>query len=216
MKKLLLLLLALILCLTACQSKEETLDETAEEPQLTQEEIVNYMSLTYVNGASTESNYPVESQIVLPERTFLFEDVVSNPAEHLVYAYFYAAGTGDYEYLVNHTVGSNFKRALQTYVDYDANGLFYEKVILHDMEIVPIEDFFGFHYAFCEDVATLAGSYGLSEYTVVKANASFWYNEAYRLMDSALTEDQVVRYFLVGRTDGDYFLVELYGEDYVK
>ena len=62
----------------------------------------------------------------------------------------------------------------------------------------------------------MAGSYGLSEYTVVKADAGFWYNEAYREMDPELTNDQMVRYFFVGRTDGDYFLLELYGEEYVK
>ena len=213
-KKILLLLLAVMLCFTACQPQES--ESEPEEPELTQEEIVNYMSLTYVNGASTDANYPVETEVVLPGRHFVFEDVVSNPAELLVYEYFYASGTGDYEYLVNHTVGSDIKRGLQTCLKLDAQGLFYENVILHEMGIVPIEDFFDFQYDFCEDVATLGGTYGFSEYTVVKARASYQYNDLYREMDSEAEDGEVIRYLLVGRTDGDYFLVEIYGEDYVK
>lgn len=215
MKRLLWLLLAILVCLTGCEVQDSDAARESEEPELTQEEIVNYMALTYVNGASEEANYPVEYEILLPNRTFLCETPVSNPAERLVYEYFYAAGTGDYELLVNRTAGSDFKRALQGYVSMDADGLYYEKVILHHMEIVPIEQFFDFSYAFCEEVATMAGSYGLSEYTVVKADASFWYNQAYREMNPEFSTDQMVRYFLVGRTDGDYFLLELYGEDYV-
>ena len=216
MKKLLLLLIAMILCLTACSTDETPADPESEEPELTQEEIVNYMSLTYVNGASTDSNYPVETDIVLPERHFVFEDVVSNPAELLAYEYFYAIGTGDYEYLVNHTVGSDLKRGMKNFVEMDSKGIFYKSVTLHEMEIVPIEDFFDFQYDFCEDVAYMAGSMKLTEYTVVKTRASYEYNDLSLEIDPELENGEITRYLFVGRTDGDYYLVEVYAEDFVE
>lgn len=216
MKKLLLLLMAMTLCLTACTTDETTADPESEEPELSQEEIVNYMSLTYVNGASTDSNYPVETDIVLPERHFVFEDVVSNPAELLAYEYFYAIGTGDYEYLVDHIVGSNLKRGMKTCVEMDSQGIFYKSVTLHEMEIVPIEEFFNLQYDFCEDVATMAGSMKLTEYTVVKTRASYEYNDLSLEMDPELEGEEITRYLFVGRTDGDYYLVEVYAEDFVE
>ncbi len=218
MKKLL-LLLALVFCLTACQSQQPSSEPTATPeptPELTQEEIVNYMANFYVNEDPLVANFPVEYEVVLPKRTFICETPVSNRAERLAYEYFYASGTGDYEYIVNHTVGSNIKRGLQTCLQLDADGLFYENVILHEMGIVPIEDFFDFQYVFCEEVATLGGTYGFSEYTVVKTRASYRYNELYREMDSEAEDGEVILYLFVGRTDGDYFLVEIYGEEYVK
>lgn len=234
MKKIFVLLLALILCLSACTKEQTPSGQDTKEPEqtqqteteqekkeekereLSQEEIVNYMSLTYVNGASTDANYSVDTEVVLPDRHFVFEDVVSNPAELLTYEYFYAIGTGDYEYLVDHTVGSDLKRGIQTIIKTDANGIFYKKVTLQEMEIVPIEQFFDFQYDFCEDVATMAGNYRLSEYTVVKARASYEYNELSLEMDPELEGGEITRYLLVGRTDGDYYLLEVYGEDYVK
>ncbi|MBO5408679.1 MAG: hypothetical protein J6A61_04690 [Clostridia bacterium] len=216
MKKILLLLLATTLCLTACTTDETTADPKSEEPELTQEEIVNYMSLAYVNGASTDANYQVETDVVLPDRHFVFEDVVSNPAELLAYEYFYAIGTGDYEYLVDHTVGSNLKREMQTFVDMDAQGLFYKTVTLHEMEIVPIEDFFDFQYDFCEDVAYMAGAMKLSEYTVVKARASYEFNDLLLEVNPDEEAGEITRYLFVGRTDGDYYLIDVYGDDYVE
>ncbi|MBE7018926.1 MAG: hypothetical protein E7413_03500 [Ruminococcaceae bacterium] len=216
MKKLLLLFLATTLCLTACQAQNSEPVSEEEEEKLPQEDIVNYMALTYVNGASTDANYAVETDIELPERHFLFEDVVSNPAELMAYEYFYAIGTGDYEYLVNHIVGSDLKRKMQSVVDADANGLFYKTLTLHEMEIVPIEEFFDFEYAFCEEVATLAGTAKLTEYTVVKARASYEFNDLSLEANPELVDDEVTLYIFVGRTDGDYFLFEAYGEDFVK
>ena len=219
MKKILLLLLAMTLCLTACQAQnpEPAEEKEAEkEEKLPQEDIVNYMALTYVNGASTDANYEVETDIELPERHFVFEDVVSNPAELMAYEYFYAIGTGDYEYLVNHTVGSTQKRGLQAIVESDANGIFYKTVTLHEMEIVPIDTFFDFQYAFCEEIATLAGTAKLTEYTVVKARASYAFNDLSLEMNPDLEDGEITLYLFVGRTDGDYFLFETYAADYVE
>lgn len=219
MKKLLLLLLAMMLCLTACQSQQPTAEPTATPeptPELRQEEIVNYMMNFYVNEDSLTANYPVEYEIKLPGRTFLCETPVSNPAERLAYEYFYASGTGDYEYIIDRTVGSNIRRGLEDCVKLDTNGLFYENVVLHEMMIVPIEDFFNFQYTFCEEVATLGGTYGFSEYTVVKAQASYRHNDLYHELNPEAEDGEVVLYFFVGRTDGEYVLVEIYGEDYVK
>ena len=216
MKKILLLLLAMTLCLTACQAQNPEPVEEKEEEKLPQEDIVNYMALTYVNGASTDANYEVETDIELPERHFVFEDVVSNPAELLAYEYFYAIGTGDYEYLVNHIVGSDLKRKMQAVVDSDVNGLFYKSLTLHEMEIVPIDEFFDFQYDFCEEVATLAGTAKLTEYTVVKARASYAFNDLSLEVNPELADDEIILYLFVGRTDGDYFLFEAYGEDFVE
>ncbi len=214
MKTLFLLLLAMTLCLTACQSPKSA--DEPKEPELTQEEIVNYMALTYVNGASTDANYQVDTEIVLPERHFVFEDVVSNPAELLAYEYFYAIGTGDYEYLVNHIVGSDLKRKMQSVLDSDSKGIFYKTVTLHEMEIVPIEDFFDFQYDFCEEVATLAGTAKLTEYTVVKARASYEFNDLSLEMNPELEGGEITLYIFMGRTDGDYFLFEAYAPDFVE
>ncbi len=214
MKKILLLLLAMTLCLTACQPQESA--DEPKEPELTLEEIVNYMALTYVNGNSTDVSYPVETDIVLPGRHFVCETPVSNPAEMLVYEYFYAIGTGDYEYLVNHLVGSDIKRKMQAVVESDSNGLFYKSVTLHDMEIVPIDEFFGFQYDFCEEVATMAGTAKLTEYTVVKARASYEFNDLSLEVNPELSGDEITLYIFVGRTDGDYFLFEAYAPDFVE
>lgn len=214
MKRLLWLLLVSMLCLTACGVKEPVSEP--EEPELTQEEIVNYMALTYVNGASTDANYSVDTEIMLPDRHFVCEDVVSNPAELLAYEYFYAIGTGDYEYLVNHLAGSDLKRKMQAVLDSDSNGIFYKKVTLHEMEIVPIEEFFNFQYGFCEEVATLAGTAALTEYTVVKARASYEFNDLSLEVNPDLTDGEVTLYIFAGRTDGDYFLFEAYDPAYVE
>ena len=216
MKRLLLLMLALILCLTACQKKETTPETETEEEKPTQEQIVNYMALTYVNGGSTDANYQIETDVILPERQFICEDVVSNPAEQLAYEYFYAIGTGEYEYLVNHTVGAGLKREIPMMQDAESKGLFYKKLTLHEMEIVPIEQFFDFQYEFCEEVATLAGASKLTEYTVVKARASYEFNDLSLEMNPDLADGEVTLYIFAGRTDGDYFLFETYDPAYVE
>lgn len=228
-KKLLVLLLAISMSLTGCQTTTvknnsanltenapESTPEPSEEPELPQEDIVDYMALTYVNGASTEANYSVDTEIVLPDRTFVCEDVVSNPAELLTYEYFYAIGTGDYEYLVNHLAGSDLKRKMQAVVESDSGGVFYKKVTLHEMEIVPIDEFYDFQYHFCEEVATLAGTAKLTEYTVVKARASYEFNDLSLEMNPDLVDGEVTLYIFVGRTDGDYFLFEAYDPAYVE
>ena len=51
---------------------------------------------------------------------------------------------------------------------------------------------------------------------MVKARASYEYNELSLEMDPELEGGEITRYLLVGRTDGDYYLLEVYGEDYVK
>lgn len=214
MKRLILLLLTLVLCLTGC-GVQKPADEP-EEPELTQEEIVNYMALTYVNANEEAANYSVEYDVVLPGRHFVCESPVSNPAELLVYEYFYAIGTGDYEYLVNHLAGSDIKRNMKAVVESDANGIFYDKVTLHEMEIVPIDEFFDFQYAFCEEVATLAGTAKLTEYTVVKARASYEFNDLSLEVNPELTDGEITLYIFVGRTDGEYFLFEAYAPDFVE
>ncbi len=218
MKKLLLLLLAVMLCLTACQSQQPVPEPVATPeptPELAQEDIINYMALTYADADKIRATYPLEKEIVLPERTFILDTTVSNAAEKMVYDYFYAVGTGNYDEIISRTVNTNLKQAMKSHQAAEEDGIFYEQVILRDLEIVPIESFIDLPYEFCEEVATIGGSYKLTEYAVVGARAEIKHNEKSLAMGPQVGDGEVVRYFLVGKTDGDYYLFEIYWDDFL-
>ncbi len=216
MKKILLILLAMMLCLTACQSQQSDAEPAPEPtPELAQEDIINYMALTYADADAIRADYPLETEIVLPERSFILDTTVSNPAEKMVYDYFYAVGTGDYDSILERIVSTNLKQATKSNQVADEEGIFYEKVILRDLEIVPIESFINLPYDFCEEVATIGGSYKLTEYAVVGARAEIKHNEKSLAMGPQVGDGEIVRYFLVGKADGDYHLFEIYWDDFL-
>jgi len=109
----------------------------------------------------------------------------------------------------------NHPNIVQAYAVGEEDGIFYEQVILRDLEIVPIESFIDLPYEFCEEVATIGGSYKLTEYAVVGARAEIKHNEKSLAMGPQVGDGEVVRYFLVGKTDGDYYLFEIYWDDFL-
>ena len=146
------------------------------------------------------------------DRTLIYEDGPENVVESLVAFQYYCQTLLKFDKL-NDNIGSDgLKRSVENERKQAAEGVYFEKVTIHEFDTLTKEDFEpGGKYVsdskqsfeFVDQVNYFKDIYGLTEYAVVYVDLSWQWSEKALSMGPQLDNGRYERLYLVGKTGED-------------
>ena len=146
------------------------------------------------------------------DRTLIYEDGPENVVESLVSFQYYCQTLLKFDKLNDHIGSDGLKRSVENERKQAAEGVYFEKVAIHEFDTLTKEDFEpGSKYVsdskqsfeFVDQVNYFKDIYGLTEYAVVYVDLSWQWSEKALSMGPQLDNGRYERLYLVGKTGED-------------
>ena len=160
------------------------------------------------------------------DRTLMYEDGPENTVESLVAFQYYCQNMFAFDELLKYIGGDSLRLSVENEAKNAVEGMYFEKVILHQLATLTEEDFTPGNayfsdedtvHRFLDDLSGQVEQYALKEYTVVYVDLSWQWSEKALSMGPQLGNGRYERLYLLGKTEGEdgWKLYECYWGDYV-
>jgi len=225
-------LLLCSLCLTACDDAGSTsiiggadgptslFVAQKKESDMTMAQINKYLRQHYVNEHMLPSldlmDIYFENPLVSGDRTLILDDSIENVLELMVYEYYQNKTAGDYQKVLDVILGEGLRIATKNEADNFANGLYYSRVFIDDIDLVDKDDLDEITESNKRNIVRMLTDLGTEEFAIVEAEAEIWHNEKSLAAGPQVGNGEVTRYYLLGKKDGAYKIVEVYWEGFMR
>ncbi len=223
--------LSLIMCcllLTACDNASigviggadgptKIIVSEKENSTIKSSDVKKYFKEHYVN----ERELPVldiniENPFVSDDRTLILDDSIENDLELMIYEYYKNIMSGSYQNAKDIIVDGSFLAATEASENNFKDGIYYSRILIDEIDLVDKDDLEEISDKNKLDIIKVLNDMEMTEFAIVEVDKVIKHNEKALSIAPQVGDGEVQRYFLLGKKDNDYKIIEVYWEDFMN
>jgi len=223
--------LTLIMCsllLTACNNASIGVIGGADGPtSIIVSEKNNDKTLTYTIEEYFRDNYVderklpildihIENPFLSDDRTLILDDCIENSIELTIYEYYHSIMSGDYQEAKNMIIDESLLAATEAHENNFKEGIYYSRISIDEIDLVDKDDLNEISNKNKQDIVEMLVESEIEEFAIVEVEKTIKHNEKSLSMAPQVGDGEVTRYFLLGKKDGSYKIIEVYWEGFMN
>lgn len=158
----------------------------------------------------------VENPFVSDDRTLLLEDSIENSIELMIYEYYHSLISGSYKEAKEMIVDGSLLAATEAHENNFKNGIYYSQILIDEIDLVDRDDLEEISGKNKQEIIDLLNDLEMTEFAIVEVEKVIKHNEKSLSMVPQVGDGEVKRYFLLGKKDDSYKIIEVYWEGFMS
>ena len=188
-----------------------------ENSTIKSSDVKKYFKEHYVN----ERELPVldiniENPFVSDDRTLTLDDSINNSLELMIYEYYHNIMSGSYQEAKNVIVDGSLLAATEASENNFKDGIYYSHILIDEIDLVDKDDLEEISDKNKQDIIKMLNDMEMTEFAIVEVDKVIKHNEKSLSIAPQVGDGEVQRYFLLGKKDNDYKIIEVYWEGFMN
>ena len=158
----------------------------------------------------------IENPFVSDDRTLTLDDSINNSLELMIYEYYHNIMSGSYQEAKNVIVDGSLLAATEASENNFKDGIYYSHILIDEIDLVDKDDLEEISDKNKQDIIKMLNDMEMTEFAIVEVEKVIKHNEKALSMAPQVGDGEVQRYFLLGKKDNDYKIIEVYWEDFMN
>ena len=158
----------------------------------------------------------IENPFVSDDRTLTLDDSINNSLELMIYEYYHNIMSGSYQEAKNVIVDGSLLAATETSENNFKDGIYYSYILIDEIDLVDKDDLEEISDKNKQDIIKMLNDMEMTEFAIVEVDKVIKHNEKSLSIAPQVGDGEVQRYFLLGKKDNDYKIIEVYWEDFMN
>ena len=220
-----LIILSVCLFLTACNNRSIGIIGGADGPtsiiaseKRASYDIEKHFRENYVNERKLPIlDIHIENPFVSDDRTLILDDTIENYLELIIYEYYYSKTSGDYSKIKNMIAANDaLTIAINNEEKQFNDGIYYNEIILDEIDIIDKEDAQEISRENKQKIIDKLSKLGMLEFAIIEVEKTVKLNEKYISTGPQISDGDITRYYLLGKKDDMYKIIEVYWEGFIN
>lgn len=161
-------------------------------------------------------NIDIENPFVSDDRTLILDDSIENSIELIIYEYYHSLMSGSYKEAKEMIVDGSLLAATEAHENDFKNGIYYSQILIDEIELVDRDDLEEIANENEQEIIDLLNDLEMTEFAIVEVEKVIKHNEKALSMVPQVGDGEVKRYFLLGKKDDSYKIIEVYWEGFMN
>ena len=189
------------------KSNEKTLSYSIEE----------YFKDNYVDERKLPVlDIDIENPFVSDDRTLVLDDSIDNNIELVIYEYYHSIMSGDYQKAKNMIIDESLLAATEAHENNFKEGIYYSRISINEIDLVDKDELSEISSKNKQDIVEMLVEAEIEEFAIVEVEKTIKHNEKSLSMAPQVGDGEVTRYFLLGKKDGSYKIIDVYWEGFMN
>lgn len=158
----------------------------------------------------------IENPFVSDDRTLTLDDSINNSLELMIYEYYHNIMSGSYQEAKNVIVDGSLLAATEASENNFKDGIYYSHILIDEIDLVDKDDLEEISEKNKQDIIKVLNDMEMTEFAIVEVDKVIKHNEKALSMAPQVGDGEVQRYFLLGKKNNDYKIIEVYWEDFMN
>ena len=158
----------------------------------------------------------IENPFVSDDRILTLDDSINNSLELMIYEYYHNIMSGSYQEAKNVIVDGSLLAATEASENNFKDGIYYSHILIDEIDLVDKDDLEEISDKNKQDIIKMLNDMEMTEFAIVEVEKVIKHNEKALSMAPQVGDGEVQRYFLLGKKDNDYKIIEVYWEDFMN
>ena len=158
----------------------------------------------------------IENPFVSDDRTLILDDSIENGIELMIYEYYHSIMSGDYQEAKNMIIDESLLAATEAHENNFKEGIYYSRISIDEIDLVDKDDLNEISNKNKQDIVEMLVESEIEEFAIVEVEKKIKHNEKSLSMAPQVGDGEVTRYFLLGKKDGSYKIIEVYWEGFMN
>ena len=158
----------------------------------------------------------LKNPFVSDDRTLTLDDSIENSLELMIYEYYHNIMSGSYQKAKDMIVDGSLLAATEAHENNFKDGIYYSQILIDEIELVDRDDLDDITEYNKQDIVETLNNLGVTEFAIVEVEKVIKHNEKALSMAPQTGDGEVRRYYLLGKKDNDYKIVEVYWEGFMS
>lgn len=158
----------------------------------------------------------IENPFVSEDRTLILNDSIENNLELIIYGFYQNLISGTFDKAKEVVSDDSLLAATEAYENNFNNGIYYSRIFLDEIELVDRGDLEEITSKNEQAMIDLLKDLKIKEFAIVEVEMTVEHNEKTHSLVSRLGDGEVKRYFLLGKKDNDYKIIEVYDRGFMR
>ena len=158
----------------------------------------------------------IENPFVSDDRTLTLDDSINNSLELMIYEYYHNIMSGSYQEAKNVIVDGSLLAATEASENNFKDGIYYSHILIDEIDFVDKDDLEEISDKNKQDIIKMLNDMEMTEFAIVEVDKVIKHNEKALSIAPQVGDGEVQRYFLLGKKDNDYKIIEVYWEDFMN
>lgn len=158
----------------------------------------------------------IENPFVSDDRTLILDDSIENDLELMIYEYYKNIMSGSYQNAKDIIVDGSLLAATEASENNFKDGIYYSHILIDEIDLVDKDDLEEISEKNKQDIIKVLNDMEMTEFAIVEVDKVIKHNEKALSIAPQVGDGEVQRYFLLGKKDNDYKIIEVYWEDFMN
>jgi len=158
----------------------------------------------------------IENPFVSDDRTLVLDDSIDNSIEFTIYKYYHSIMSGSYQGTKSMIIGEALLSATENEEKNFNDGIYFSKIILDEIDLVDKDDLNEISSKNKQDIVEMLVEAEIEEFAIVEVDKTIKHNKKSLSMAPQVGDGEVTRYYLLGKKDDAYKIVEVYWEGFIN
>ena len=158
----------------------------------------------------------IENPFVSDDRTLILDDSIENDLELMIYEYYKNIMSGSYQNAKDIIVDGSLLAATEASENNFKDGIYYSRILIDEIDLVDKDDLEEISDKNKQDIIKVLNDMEMTEFAIVEVDKVIKHNEKALSIAPQVGDGEVQRYFLLGKKNNDYKIIEVYWEDFMN
>ena len=158
----------------------------------------------------------IENPFVSDDRILTLDDSINNSLELTIYEYYKNIMSGSYQNAKDIIVDGSLLAATEASENNFKDGIYYSRILIDEIDLVDKDDLEEISDKNKQDIIKVLNDMEMTEFAIVEVDKVIKHNEKALSIAPQVGDGEVQRYFLLGKKDNDYKIIEVYWEDFMN
>lgn len=158
----------------------------------------------------------IENPFVSDDRTLLLQDSIENNLELMVYEYYRNLMAGAYQEAKDMILDESLLAATEASENNFKQGIYYSRLVLDEIDLLDQEDVMELVPQKKNEIIASLEALGMEEFAIVEVEKIITNNEKANSMGTRIENWRGTRYYLLGKKEDAYKIVDVYSEDFIN
>jgi len=158
----------------------------------------------------------IENPFISDDRTLILDDSIENNLELMIYEYYHNIMSGSYQKAKDVIVDGSLLAATEAHENNFKDGIYYSQILIDEIDLVDKDDLEEISNKNKQDIIQMLNDFEMTEFAIVEVEKVIKHNEKSLSMAPQVGDGKVQRYFLLGKKDNDYKIIEVYWEGFMN
>ena len=158
----------------------------------------------------------IENPFVSDDRTLILDDSIENSLELMMYEFYQNMMSGSFQEIKNIMVDDSLYAAIEADERNFNDGIYFSKIVLDEIDLVDKDDLEEISEQNKQNIIETLDKLDMTEFAIVEVEKTITHNEKSLSMAPQVGNGDVTRYYLIGKKDDTYKIIEVYWEGFMN